>query len=149
MKAIFKGWDDHWDVAKNLYYIPAMPDATEYTIASIDATGGKEGFDGGEAFRPTVNSYMYGNALAIARIAALKGDAATSLEYNQKAAALQIRVQQDLWNDSLQHFIDRFKVDNQFVHYWDFIRGRELAGFAPWILIFLRIIQSIMRPGNT
>jgi hypothetical protein len=132
MKAIFKGWDDHWDVTKNLYYIPAMPDATEYTIASIDATGGKEGFDGGEAFRPTVNSYMYGNALAIARIAALKGDAATSLEYNQKAAALQIRVQQDLWNDSLQHFIDRFKVDNQFVHYWDFIRGRELAGFAPW-----------------
>ena len=37
-----------------------------------------------------------------------------------------------LWNDSLQHFTDRFKVNNQFVHYWDFIRGRELAGLIPW-----------------
>lgn len=132
MKAIFRAWDDHWDAAKNLYYIPAMPDATEYTIASVDASGGKDGFDGGEAFRPTINSYMYGNALAIARIASLKGDGATQIEYNQKADALQARVQEYLWNDSLRHFIDRYKVDNQFVHYWDFIRGRELAGFAPW-----------------
>ena len=31
----------------NLYYIPAMPDATEYTIASVDASNGA-GFDGGD-----------------------------------------------------------------------------------------------------
>ena len=62
MKNIYNQWSDHWDAAKNLYYIPAMPDATEYTIASIDASGGKDGFEDGEAFRPTINSYMYGNA---------------------------------------------------------------------------------------
>ena len=27
---------------------------------------------------------------------------------------------------------DRYKTDNRFVHYWDFIRGRELAGYVPW-----------------
>lgn len=132
MKRIYQAWSDHFDSTKKMYYIPAMPDATEYTIASIDASGGKDGFDDGEAFRPTINSYMYGNALAIARIAALKGDPQTSTEFLQKAASLKEQIENSLWNDSLQHFIDRFKVSNEYVHYWDFIRGRELAGFIPW-----------------
>ena len=90
-----------------------------------DGTGG---FDSGEAFRPTINSYMYGNAMAISRIAEMKGDDATSKEYLQKAINLKTNIEQDLWNDSLQHFTDRFKQNNQYVHYWNFIRGRELSG---------------------
>ena len=109
-----------------------MPDATEYTIASIDASGGKDGFEGGEAFRPTFNSYMYGNAMAISHIAAMKGDKAASNEFLEKAVTLKSNVENNLWNDSLQHFADRFKVNNQYVRYWDFIRGRELAGMIPW-----------------
>lgn len=132
MKSIFEQWNDHWEDAKKLYYIPAMPDATEYTIASIDASGGKDGFEGGDAFRPTINSYMYANAMAISNIATLKGDEATSTSYGTKAELLKTRAHEALWNDSLQHFTDRFKIDNQFVHYWDFIRGRELAGMVPW-----------------
>jgi hypothetical protein len=132
MKYLYNQWSDHWEDNKALYYIAAMPDATEYTIASIDASGGKDGFAGGEAFRPTINSYMYGNAVAISMIAAMKGDQVTSAEYAAKAAALQATVSRDLWNDSLQHFTDRFKVNNEYVRYWDFIRGRELAGFIPW-----------------
>ncbi len=132
MKAIYEQWYDHWDSSKNLYYIPAMPDATEYTIASIDASGGKDGFDDGEAFRPTINSYMYGNAMAIAHIAEMEGDESAGKLYRQRANDLKTNVQRDLWHDSLQHFTDRFKVDNEYVHYWDFIRGRELAGFVPW-----------------
>lgn len=128
----YNHWADHWETGKNLYYIPAMPDATEYTIASIDASGGKAGFDGGVTFRPTINSYMYANAMAISRIAAMKGDKKTSDEYFKKAKALKDNVEQNLWNDSLQHFTDRFKEDNQYVHYWNFIRGRELAGMIPW-----------------
>lgn len=132
MISVYNQWSDHWDSTKNLYYIAAMPDATEYTIASIDASGGKDGFAGGEAFRPTINSYQYGNALAISRIAKMRGDWGTSIEFLASASALQSRVEKDLWNDSLQHFTDRFQVNNQYVKYWDFIRGRELAGFAPW-----------------
>jgi hypothetical protein len=132
MKQIYEDWYDHWDSSKNLYWIPAMPDATEYTIASIDASGGKDGFDDGEAFRPTLNSYMYGNAMAISRIAAMAGDKPASEKYLQRALDLKNNVEQNLWNDSLQHFTDRFKVNNQYVHYWNFIRGRELAGMIPW-----------------
>jgi hypothetical protein len=128
----YEQWYDHYDSSKNLFYIPAMPDATEYTIASIDASGGTGGFEDGEAFRPTINSYMYGNALAISRIAAMKGDTANSKKYLQRATELRANVEQYLWNDSMQHFVDRFKVDNKYVHYWNFIRGRELAGMIPW-----------------
>lgn len=132
MKQSYDKWIDHFEAAKNLYYIPAMPDATEYTIASVDASGGKAGFDSGEAFRPTINSYMYGNAMAIARIAAMKGDDATKNTYLQRAESLKRNIEESLWNDSMQHFADRFKQDNQYVHYWNFIRGRELAGMIPW-----------------
>ena len=132
MMRIYDGWSDHYDSARSLYFIPAMPDATEYTIASIDASGGKDGFEDGEAFRPTINSYMYGNALAISRIAEMKGDSAVSHEYLRRAENLKSNIEKSLWNDSLEHFIDRYKVDNQYVHNWDFIRGRELAGYAPW-----------------
>ena len=125
-----------------------MPDATEYTIASIDASGGKDGFEGGEAFRPTINSYMYGNAMAIARIASMKGDTAISREFFQRAASLKAGVQHSLWNDTLQHFTDRHQVTNEYVHYWDFIRGRELAGMIPGIITYLLTIQLIMQHGN-
>lgn len=129
----FNQWKDHhWDSSKQLYYIPAMPDATEYTIASIDASNGKAGFDSGDAFRPTINSYMYANAKAIAKTAALKGDKETYTSYLQKSNELKNIVEQSLWNPKLQHFTDRFKQNNQYVHYWDFIRGRELAGMIPW-----------------
>lgn len=132
MISIYNQWTDHWDSTKHLYYIAAMPDATEYTIASIDASGGKDGFAGGEAFRPTINSYMYGNALAISRIAKMSGNPSLSEEFDLKAQNLKELVERNLWNESLQHFTDRFQVSNQYVKYWDFIRGRELAGFAPW-----------------
>lgn len=132
MISIYNQWTDHWDSSKHLYHIAAMPDATEYTIASIDASGGKDGFAGGEAFRPTINSYMYGNALAISRIAKMSGNPSLSEEFDLKAQNLKELVERNLWNESLQHFTDRFQVSNQYVKYWDFIRGRELAGFAPW-----------------
>ena len=132
MQHIYNLWLDHYDLKKDLYYIEPLLDATEYTISSIDASGGKDGFKGGDAFRPTINSYMYGNALAIARIAKMKGNTTISRMYLNRAEEIKANVQADLWNNSLHHFIDRYKVNNRYVHYWDFIRGRELAGYVPW-----------------
>lgn len=132
MRQIYQQWDDHYDASKGLYFIEPLLDATEYTIASIDATDGKDGFTGGNAFRPTINSFMYADALAISKLSALAGDNSTAATYAAKAASLRETVEKNLWNTGQQHFIDRFQADNQFVHYWDFIRGRELAGYTPW-----------------
>ncbi len=135
MQYLYHAWDDHYDFSKSLYYIEPLLDATEYTISSIDATGGRDGFTGGNAFRPSINSFMYADALAISKLSALAGDqntARAARAFAARADALRGTVEKDLWNDDFQHFTDRFQANNQNVHYWDFIRGRELAGYTPW-----------------
>ena len=137
---VFEGWKGNmteagtggFDGGKGLFWIQPLTDATEYTVASIDASGGFDGFTGGGAFRPSVNSYQYANAFALARLAGLKGDHALEEEYRNRASAIKANVQESLWNSTFEHFIDRYRVDNENVTYWDFIRGRELVGYVPW-----------------
>jgi hypothetical protein len=132
MEYIFQLWTNRYDPAKGLYSIEPLLDATEYTISSIDTSGGRDGFLHGDVFRPTINSFMFANAMAISKLAALAGDTNTAEAFAANAAAIRDSVEKDLWNNDMQHFVDRFKADNEFVHYWDFIRGRELAGYVPW-----------------
>ena len=132
MKRTFQLWTNRFDATKGLYSIEPLLDATEYTISSIDTSGGKDGFQHGDAFRPTINSFMFANAVAISKLAELAGDTNTAEAYAANAAAIRDSVETNLWNDGMQHFVDRYKADNQFVHYWNFIRGRELAGYVPW-----------------
>lgn len=133
MQTIYDEWEDHYDSSKGLYWIEPLLDATEYTISSIDASGGTDGFTGGDAFRPSINSFMYANARAIANLATATGDTATAATYKARAAAIQGNFTASLWNSTLQHFIDRYYVTNTYVTYWDFIRGRELVGLASWM----------------
>ncbi|HEY1787873.1 MAG TPA: discoidin domain-containing protein [Verrucomicrobiae bacterium] len=132
MIRVYHQWNDHYDSSKRLYYIEPIADATEYSIASIDASGGKDGFLHGDAFRPTINSFMFANAMAISHIATLAGNTKAAATFATDAESIRDTVETNLWNDSLQHFTDRYKTDNRYVHYWDFIRGRELAGYVPW-----------------
>ncbi|MCO5608054.1 hypothetical protein L7F22_062259 [Adiantum nelumboides] len=135
MKNIYGSqWGDHLDATKGLYWIVPLDDATEYTIASIDASGGLDGFTGGAAFRPSINAYMFANFKAIAAIAQLAGQEQTVVDsYNARASDIKKRMQADLWNATLGHFIDRFQVSNKYVQYYEPIRGRELVGMVPWL----------------
>jgi hypothetical protein len=132
MRRLYDARNDHFDASKGLYWVEPLLDATEYTISSIDASGGKDGFRGGDSFRPSINAYMFANARAIARLSALTGDTAGASDFAARAAALKTRVQDALWSKPLGHFIDRYKVDTAFVKYWQPIRGRELVGYLPW-----------------
>jgi hypothetical protein len=143
MRAIFAQWDDHFDRARGLYWIEPLLDATEYTIASIDASGAgftqepsldqnHNGFTGGFAFRPSINSYQYANALAIARFAALAGFPELAHDFSRRAADLRNAVLEQLWNPSLVHFVDRYQRSTEHVTSGEFIRGRELVGYVPW-----------------
>lgn len=133
MVNLYNQWNDAFDTSKGLYWREPLADATEYTISSIDASGGRDGFTGGEAFRPTINSYMWANAIAIANVADLVGNSATANDFRQRAATLKNRFQTDIWNTTLEHFIDRHQRSNDFVQYYQPIRGRELAGLVPWM----------------
>ncbi|KAF2180227.1 six-hairpin glycosidase [Zopfia rhizophila CBS 207.26] len=133
MQSVYNAWDDSYDKSKSLYWVEPLRDATEYTISSIDATGGADGFTGGNSFRPSINSYQYANAKAIANLAALKGGMQSTVDsFNSKASSIRSNVQKSLWNSTFVHFIDRFQVNNSYVRYWDPIRGRELVGYVPW-----------------
>ncbi|KAG9187285.1 hypothetical protein G6011_05156 [Alternaria panax] len=133
MTRVYEAWDDSYDEDKGLYYVEPIRDATEYTISSIDSSGGYDGFFGGNSFRPSINSYQYANALAIANMASLKGGQQDTVDtYTSRATALKSRVQDALWNTTFAHFIDRYQVNNTNVTYWDPIRGRELVGMVPW-----------------
>jgi len=134
LKALYNEWDDHRDESKVLYWIEPLYDATEYTISSIDASGGQDGFNGGQAFRPSINSYMYANFKAIAKMVQLAGNNKSVVdEYNARAEVIKDRVQMNLWNATLEHFVDRYYIDNEFVDYWSPIQGRELVGILPWM----------------
>ncbi|WP_338466171.1 discoidin domain-containing protein [Novosphingobium sp. ZN18A2] len=132
MRHIYGLWDDHYDFGKGLYFIEPLLDATEYTVSSIDASGGKDGFRGGDSFRPSINSYMFANARAISNIARLAGDGSLSRKFAGRAEDLRKRVVSDLWNQPLTHFTDRYKVGNEHVAYWQPVRARELVGYLPW-----------------
>ncbi|HVF93692.1 MAG TPA: discoidin domain-containing protein [Sphingomonas sp.] len=133
MHHIYRAWDERFDWSKGLYWVEPLLDATEYTISSIDASGGKDGFRGGDSFRPSINAYMFANARALSRLATIAGDGAMSAELAGRADALKTRVQEALWQPKFEHFVDRYKVSNEHVRYWEPIRGRELVGYVPWM----------------
>lgn len=54
--------------------------------------------------RPTINSYMYGNARAIAAVARLRGDAAVAREFEAKAERLKRLVLDRLWDAKTRFF---------------------------------------------
>jgi len=143
MQYIYNAWDDHFDRARNLYWIEPLLDATEYTISSIDASGAgftdhpskdqnHNGFTGGFAYRPSINSYQYGNAIAIAQIATDAHQPDVAKDYRERAERLRSAMLAQLWNPELQHFTDRYQRSTPYVTGGDFIRGRELVGYVPW-----------------
>ena len=75
--------------------------------------------------RPSINAYMFGNARAIARIAALAGNAAVRDEFESKAAALRKLTMERLW-DPESKFFETVREDGKFAGV------REEIGFTPW-----------------
>ncbi|MCY1721966.1 exo-alpha-sialidase [Prolixibacteraceae bacterium Z1-6] len=75
--------------------------------------------------RPTINSYMYGNAVALSKMAELAGNSEWAKLYAAKADTLKELVQQNLWNTE-SHFFETVKETGGFAEV------REQIGFIPW-----------------
>jgi len=110
---------------------------------SIDTRDGMEVSISGDGYRPTLNSYMYGDAKAIERLAAIKGDTALSQEYAQKADEQKARIESLMWNPSdnfyevLSPLADsgirqRPKFKDKHLPPMTFADVREAIGFIPW-----------------
>jgi hypothetical protein len=91
-----------------------------------DDRDGMEMSIGGNGYRPTINSYMYGDAVAIANIADLAGQTDLADEYREKAVRLKQLIQERLWDRNAEFFKVLPRDENRLVDV------RELQGYTPW-----------------
>lgn len=81
----------------------------------------------GQGKRPTINSYMFGDASAIAAIAAKTGKPEIAAIYQKKAAQLRQAILEKLWDNDARFF----KVLPRGVGTTT-VDVRELHGYTPW-----------------
>jgi hypothetical protein len=84
-------------------------DATENTLASLAST---DPYHGGYGYRPTINTYQYDDAMAIASIATLAGDSSTASNFTNQASSLWSNLQKYLWDCDRQFCEHMARDDN-------------------------------------
>jgi hypothetical protein len=141
MEAQYAGWmAERWDSARRMFHWDGLHDGMEVNINSRLTTDEGSGADG---FRPTLNSYLYADARAISKAAALFGDSATSRDYARRATDLKQQVQRELWDPRREFFFHMFAHDEkdgikagtltyQSGPFAGNTHGREEIGFVPW-----------------
>ena len=115
--ADYAAWDQEHLTTNGLYWQFDVRDGMEESISGSRTV---------KNLRPTINSYMYGNARAIAQIARLAGKPAVASDFAARAAKLKQLVEDNLWNADA-HFFEVRRPDGPFSN------AREAIGFVPWM----------------
>jgi predicted GH43/DUF377 family glycosyl hydrolase len=95
----------------------------------IDDRDGMEISIGGSGYRPTINSYMYGDAMALSEMAnwVFPNRSDIALEFREKADKLRALVEEKLWDETKSFYVTHPRgADTQPVDV------RELVGYVPW-----------------
>jgi hypothetical protein len=114
--ADYRAWEAERLTPSGLFWQRDVSDGMESSIS-----GGRRV----KNLRPTINSYMWANAKAIAAIAAPAGRDGVRKEYEAKATKLRALVQEKHWNAKGQ-FFETVLEDGKFAGV------REEIGFTPW-----------------
>ncbi|AZN41712.1 MGH1-like glycoside hydrolase domain-containing protein [Paenibacillus albus] len=134
--ANYEAWEAERKDASGLYWQMDDRDGMEFSI-------------GGSGLRPTINSYMYADAVAISRIAMLAGQQELAQQYEDNAAVLQQLVERLLWDEEAKFFKVRTNMDGlaytrKLTGGWleqlpdDLLQENklmpvcELTGYVPW-----------------
>src|SRR5574344_1998373 len=115
MEEQYSYWKRANRLRNGLYWQGDVQDGMEESIS-----GGRKK----QYARPTINSYMYGNADALSKINAIAGDNVKSEEYKQDADTLRDLIENKLWNDN-NKFYETMKGDT-------LANVREAVGYMPW-----------------
>lgn len=109
---------------------------------SIDTRDGMEHSIGGDGYRPTLNSYMFADASAIASIAEFAGDSPAAQEFAAKAHTLHKLIEEKLWNPKDQFYEvlspsrdSGIRKQRKFLDPGTVLQlsgTRELVGYIPW-----------------
>ena len=128
--ANYEGWEKERLDASGLFWQVDDRDGMEVSISGVLHPRH-------QGLRATINSYQYGDALAIAQIADLAGQADVAREYRDTAAKLKQLVLAKLWDADAQFFkvLPRGKEVLS--------DARELHGFTPWYFNLPDAEQSV------
>ena len=120
----FFAWErERFDRRYELYWQIPDRDGMEFALLALAYGKGH----GGEGYRSTINSYMFGDAMALSRLAQLLDRPQEAAFFREKAEKIRKFFQFWLWHKKRGFFVDR-RRDNRF-----FLNGRELQGYFPWI----------------
>ncbi|MCC6234323.1 MAG: hypothetical protein IT580_16895 [Verrucomicrobiales bacterium] len=113
LMANYEAWDRSRRDASGLYWQEDGQDGMEVSL-------------GGTGCRATINSYQYGDALAIARLAERTGQTAVARAFRERAAEIKRLVQEQLWDPAAEFFKVRPRGATALADV------RELHGYTPW-----------------
>jgi hypothetical protein len=129
-------------VANYQGWVATQFDASVGLFWSIDTRDAMEKSISGDGYRPTLNSYMVGDARAIAEFAREAGDASEANEYASKAETLEHTVETRLWNPEDQFYEvvspaadSGIRKEKKFKDNGTVLKSagvRELIGYIPW-----------------
>jgi hypothetical protein len=117
LDADYSKWETERQLKSGLFWQFDVKDGMEESISGSRKEQNR---------RPSINSYMYGNAKALAAIAGLTGDQQLANKYEGKASVLKQLVQDSLWNNSTGFFETKMAKTGSPA------KVREAIGFIPW-----------------
>ena len=140
----YEGWEARqFDPEIGLFWQTGHDDGMEFNINSRQTA---DIMRGAPAYRPTLNAYLYADALAIARVARLADDPKLADAFEKKAEGLKANLQAKLWDPKRKFFFPLSKRDEE--KDGDVVKkltltyqtgkfagdphGRELIGYVPW-----------------
>ena len=128
--AYYKKWEDEHGLDNGAFWSIDDRDAMEFSISGRD-----ENLNPLKGIRPTLNSYMCADALAISRFATKYGDEQKANTYREKHDFLASFVNENLWKDG---FYRAFHYKgNEYKNVFDEYKGekvREEIGYIPWVI---------------
>lgn len=122
--ANYEIWEREKKHLKGLFWSHDDRDAMEFSIS-------------GPGFRPTLNSYMYADAYAIAMFAKMAGKEELAEKYHEKAKELKQKIQEYLWDKDFfkvipEKDISNLKMGGGFPKIAREHNVREAIGYIPW-----------------
>ncbi len=130
LEANYRAWEQTHQDANGLFWSIDTRDAMEKSIS-------------GDGYRPTLNSYMYADARAIAAMAGVAGDSDAQGEYERKAQALHRLIETKLWNPQDEFYEvmspakdSGIRAEKKFIDPGTVMQlsgVRELIGYIPWM----------------
>ena len=115
LEAEYDRWESTHRLPNGLYWQGDVQDGMEESIS-----GGRRK----QYARPTINSYMYGNAKALTTIGLMTGNEKMAMKYGMKADSIKNLLQTELWNED-HNFFETHRGDSS-------ANVREAIGYIPW-----------------